>query len=92
MRGNAKGSPSRKTNVDVENRIARIKAFEQLAGTQQPVPQEVMRNAVGPELWDSHWQRLDNLGRLMDDAQTQSIEIERRLTAAFEEGLLKSSN
>lgn len=82
MLSQAKGSPIRKGISDVEERVRRLEAFEEAAGAAAPLSVDALREKVGAELWDQYWQRLDDIKRMMAEAQIASIQIERLLAEA----------
>lgn len=83
MLSQAKGSPTRKGVVDVEERVRRLQEFEQAAGATDAMSNENLREVVGGELWDQYWQRLDDIKRMMAEAQVAAVQIEKVLTEAM---------
>ncbi|TPN16336.1 hypothetical protein FJ973_06525 [Mesorhizobium sp. B2-1-3] len=82
MLSQAKGSPTRKGTLDVAERVKRLEAFEREAGAAEAMPIDKLRETVGAELWDQYWQRLDDIKRMLVEAQVASQQIERRLAVA----------
>jgi biotin synthase-related radical SAM superfamily protein len=69
--------------VDVEERVRRLQEFEQAAGAADAMSNENLREVVGGELWDQYWQRLDDIKRMMAEAQVAAVQIEKVLTEAM---------
>jgi hypothetical protein len=80
IEGNAAKSPNA---AGIAERITRIAAFAKTVENPIIAPGE-MRRVVGPELWDRYWRRLDEIGKLMDDAQADADEICAALASEFE--------
>lgn len=69
--------------MDVEERVRRLQEFEQAAGAADAMSNENLREVVGGELWDQYWQRLDDIKRMMAEAQVAAVQIEKVLTEAM---------
>lgn len=83
MTGNARGSPATRKIKGLKRRVDRLVHFQQLAGLADATTEEVLREAVGPKLWDAYWAQRDEILRLMRVAQAETAEIERRLSAWY---------
>ena len=79
MQGAAKGSPKAKRVLDLEERIARISAFERW-GDVKPLRLEQFARA---ELWKAHWENLRQIEQAMKVAQEHAV----LLRAAIAEGI-----
>ncbi|TJV71044.1 MAG: HNH endonuclease [Mesorhizobium sp.] len=80
----AQGSPTSRRVPDIEERIARLERFEEIAGVRESVPEAELRMAVGEELWDAYWQRRDEIVHLMREAQKEAVKIEPLLGRWYE--------
>lgn len=67
----------------MEERVRRLQEFEQAAGAADAMSNENLREVVGGELWDQYWQRLDDIKRMMAEAQVAAVQIEKVLTEAM---------
>ncbi|SHG79445.1 HNH endonuclease [Bradyrhizobium erythrophlei] len=74
MNSTAKGSPRTRGVIDLSERVDRLSKFEEATNTVQFTEDE-MRAAVGADLWDSYWRRLDDLAAQMRSAQAEAEKI-----------------
>jgi len=79
MMGSAKGSPRTKGVADLDDRVAKLKAFVAW-GNVKPLNLEQL---AGPELWKAHWQNLAGIEKNMRDAQIHAAKIRTAVATAF---------
>lgn len=84
MTGRAKGSPQTRAVVDLPERVDRLSKFAEATGTVQFTENE-MRDAVGADLWDRYWRRLDDLAERMKLAQADAEMICATLQRVFDQ-------
>jgi hypothetical protein len=71
MRGNARLCPTRRSILDIEDRIAKLEAFERWRE-----PRKVdLELAAGPELWHKHWSNREALWEMMQVCQKTADQI-----------------
>jgi len=75
MFGSAKGSPATRRIADLCLRAERIEGMV-TAFNLQPMD---LAGFVGRELWQSYWDRLDNIERLLFEAQAQAERIKSQI-------------
>lgn len=73
--GNAKGSPQTRGIHDLRDRIARINALEKELGLK-PID---FASYVETALWTGYWERLEEIERLMIEAQKQAAIINQKI-------------
>ena len=78
MVGNAPKSPTTRGINDITDRIQRLKLFCKAADLQAEAV-ETMRDRVGPELWDSYFDKLDVISRLLWEADQVTELVRERL-------------
>lgn len=78
MLSSARLSPATRGVADLDNRIARLEAFEGW-GTPTTVDFESL---IGADLWAEHWQNHQDLLALMRVAESTAEQIRRRLATA----------
>ena len=78
MRGKALRSPSTRGIVDVEQRVERLRAYEQW---REPTVID-FELAAGNDLWERHWQNNARLLELMRECQTTADAIRMRVLAS----------
>jgi hypothetical protein len=74
MLGKAKNSPTTRCVKDIEERIARLEAFEQWASLTA-ISESELRTAVGPDKWDNYWNRLERIKEMMLEADKDALAI-----------------
>lgn len=80
LTGNARRSPSRREISDLEDRIERLSRFEKEA---QPFSNpESFEKLVGAELWEPYWDKLEQIGRILVEAEKDAEIIRSKLEAA----------
>lgn len=77
IEGRATGSPKQRGIINLGNRITKLTSFEEW-GDIRPLP---LRDWVGAELWDAHWENLIELERLMQEAQLHASQINLAIRA-----------
>lgn len=82
MRGSAKKSPATREIANLRDRIERLQNFADNFVTSA-MSQDEMRDAVGPELWDSYWEHLSAIETTMKKAQQEADKIRPLLEKAF---------
>ena len=91
MTGSARRSPTRRGIQDVAQRIQRLSAFE-AESKMVASPAAVLREAVGTELWDAYWAKLDQIRSQLLEAEEDAATIRLRLDAAFKKTGPQNSN
>lgn len=76
----AKGSPKTRGISDIDQRVARLNAFESW-GAIAPLP---LKDLVGTGIWDAHWANLDALEIAMREAQMHAAQIKTAIQSALE--------
>ena len=71
MLGNAQNSPKTRGVHDLQIRVKRLETYERW-GNVRPID---FRAITGEELWDQHWNRLDEITGLMRAAQEEVASI-----------------
>lgn len=84
--GPAPGSPATRKVPDLQERIERLSRFEQDVPRDPASALNKLRDVIGPERWDSYWNRLDEIKERMKDAQIEADAISRLVEAAFKRG------
>jgi hypothetical protein len=87
----AKNSPTRKNIEGTHDRIVRLSAFAKTV-EKPSLTMEEMREAAGQSLWDGYWAQLDEIGRLMDQAQQDADKICAALATKFAKKTAETSN
>ena len=82
MTGNAPGSPTRRGVTDVAHRIERLSVFESEA-KKAISSTATLRETAGSELWDAYWEKLEQIGLRLYEAEADAEVIRLRLDAAF---------
>lgn len=81
MRSTARLSPTARGIPDIEERIARLQAYE-----DRGVPTKIdFEAAVGIDLWEKHWAHHKKLLELMRVADEEAQEIRMRVREAYAE-------
>ena len=80
MLSSARLAPATRGIVDIDDRIARLGAFERW-GTPTRVDFESL---IGPDLWAKHWKNHQDLLALMRVAESTAEQIRQRLAATAE--------
>lgn len=80
--GNAPGSPTRRNIPDVAQRIERLSLFEAQSKTVA-ISTNNLRDAVGIELWDKYWMKLDQIRERLLEAEKDAAIIRSRLTSTL---------
>ncbi|MDR6143645.1 hypothetical protein QE375_003199 [Microbacterium foliorum] len=81
MRSTARLSPTARGVADIEERIARLHAYE-----DRGVPTKIdFEAAAGAQLWEKHWAHHKKLLELMRVADEEAREIRVRVRAAYAE-------
>jgi hypothetical protein len=75
----ARGSPKAKGVTDLDERIARLEAFEAW-GKVEPLD---LRDLAGAAEWEAYWQRLATIEREMQEAQLQASELQAAIRRAL---------
>jgi hypothetical protein len=75
--GPARLSPATRHIADLQDRIARLEAFERW---RKPIQIDV-ESAVGSELWAGHWRNHDRLVALMKECQVHADSVRRAVEA-----------
>ena len=78
MLSNAKLSPASRGIADIDLRISRLRAFEEWAKTEKIE----LEKHVDRELWDSYWNCLNNIERLMHEGQIQAVKVQSQIKSA----------
>ena len=82
MTGNAPRSPTRRGVQDVAQRAERLSLFDAEA-KMVANPANVLREAVGAELWDAYWEKLDAIRGQLLKAEKDAGIIRSKLDTAF---------
>ena len=78
MLSSAKKSPTSRKVGDIDLRISRLKAFEEWAKTEKIE----LEKYVDKELWDGYWHCLNNIERLMHEAQIQAVKVQSQINSS----------
>ena len=79
MRSETAGlSPRRRGVADLEQRIARLAAYERW----RPVTPIDFEAIVGAEAWGAYWRRLAAMDATLAECQASAVELGRRIAAA----------
>ena len=75
INSNAKLSPKTKGIQDLEQRIARLEAYQ-----NWEIPTKIdFQTLIGQELWNQHWKNLDIVHATMNEAQNLAEEIKNQV-------------
>jgi len=80
MQSNAALSPKSRGIPDLEKRIERLTAYEQICC---PIRLD-FEKIVGKNVWQQHWSNCDKLHKMMYDCQEFSNEIKKTIIASIE--------
>jgi 5-methylcytosine-specific restriction endonuclease McrA len=84
MSGKAKGSPNKKGVADLSKRIDMLSRFAASANAIH-LSEADLRNAVGADLWDGYWRRLDAIKGHLNDAQAEAEKIRGILETEYDQ-------
>ncbi|WP_337997408.1 HNH endonuclease [Oleispirillum naphthae] len=79
MQGSAAQSPAKRGVKGIPQRIARLHAFEAW-GNVQPIDLAAL---VGEDVWNAHWNRRDEIEKLMFSAQAEAKKLRSTIRAAM---------
>lgn len=91
MTGNARRSPTRRGIQDVAQRVERLSVFDAEA-KMVTSPADVLREAVGAELWDAYWAKLDQIRGQLLEAEDDAAIIRLKLDSALGKADPENSN
>jgi hypothetical protein len=82
LNGTAKGSPKTRGVPDIEERIARLDAYEKWSDH----PPLDLAAIVGTERWKAYWQQLEEIEASMHKAQIEAAQIRDLISTALRNG------
>jgi hypothetical protein len=75
MKGTGVNSPATRKVPDLDERVERLKKFEEGMAFDSAAALWALEDAIGKERWESYWNRLDEIRKLLRDAQEDAVSI-----------------